>query len=643
MKMSRRKVWCLICISFVLAVIIPLSISFFPAKTKTRTISLEAKKYGYSPARIVVNRGDTIVLKPTSLDVTHGFLLDGYPVEFTTRKGATFLKYTWEDDDGKLQADWDRVSEVEFVADKAGKFTFRCTRTCGNLHPFMTGELIVKANTPYHLFLALSVWIVFSLLIYFRIDTGSIFAGFQRFNILETLPWLKKILKLRSFQFLVILPNFIVFYLFIISSLRGSPVGNRNITIIFVWILWWFVLKAIIVPIGSRIWCMVCPLPAPAEWLSRRSLTGVRYIEKPFKALHHRFTGLQKDWPKVLDNIWLQNVLFLALISFGMILITRPIATAFMFLGILAVSLGMALVYRRRIFCQYLCPVGGFLGTYSMASMTELRAVDLDICKKHREKSCFAGGPDGWACPWKQYLGKMNRNNYCGLCTECIKSCPKDNVGIFIRPFGSDRILKGYAEMYNVIIMLVVAIAFSSTMGGPWSVIKDAANVTESRQIVPFLIYVASIWTLALVVFPGIFVLVVRLANRMAGNPVNNRTMTLRLAYILVPIGIFAWIAFSLPMLMVNYSYILNVLSDPLGLGWNLFGTAYYPYKPFFPEWIPFIQGLILLAGLYLGLTRGYLAIRDLIEDSKLRTRALIIPAIFSLLVVNIFLALYMG
>jgi polyferredoxin/plastocyanin len=641
--MSRRKVWYLICLSFVVAVVIPLAVQFLPAKTNTHTISLEAKKYGYSPSRIVVNQGDTILFKPSSLDATHGFLLDGYPLEFIMRKGATFLKYTWEDDDGSLQSDWDRVPDIEFTAEKAGKFTFRCTQTCGNLHPFMTGELIVRPNNSYYLFISLSIWLVFSLLLYMQSDTGSSFSGFNRINLLEKLPWLAKIFKLRSFQFLVILPNFIVFYLFIISSLRGSPVGNRNITIIFVWILWWFVLKAIIVPIGGRIWCMVCPLPAPAEWLSRRSLTGVRYFEKKFKALHHRFTGLQKDWPKITDNIWLQNILFLTLISFGIILITRPIATAFMFLGILAVSLVMTLVYRRRIFCQYLCPVGGFLGTYSMASMTELRAVDLDICKKHREKSCFSGGPDGWACPWKQYLGTMNRNNYCGLCTECIKSCPKDNVGIFIRPFGSDRVLKGYDEMFNVIIMLVVAIAFSITMGGPWSVIKDAANVTESREIVPFLIYLASLWGSALLLFPGFFALVARLANRMAGNRVSNRTMTLRLAYILVPIGIFAWIAFSLPMLMVNYSYILNVLSDPLGLGWNLFGTAHYAYKPFFPEWIPLIQGIILLAGLYFGISRGYLAIKDIVSNSIVRTKVMIYPSLFALLIVNIFLKLYMG
>jgi plastocyanin len=641
--MNRKRAWILIVLTLIAAVAVALSIQLFPAATRTHTLALEAKKYGYSPARIIVNKGDTIVLKPASLDVTHGFLLDGYPIEFVMRRGATFLKYTWKDEDGKTQSDWDRVTEVEFVADKAGKFTFRCTQTCGNLHPFMTGELIVKPNWPYYLFVSLSIWLVLSLLLYFRTDSGACFSGFKRINLLEKFPVLKKIVKLRSFQFLIILPNFIVFYLFILSSLWGSPVGNRNIAIIFVWILWWFILKAIIIPLGGRIWCMICPLPAPAEWLSRRSFTAVRFISKPFKTLHHRFTGFQKDWPKPLDNIWLQNILFLSLISFGIILITRPVATALLFLSILVMSLLLALIYRRRIFCHYLCPVGGFLGTYSMASMTEIRAVDFNTCKKHKEKSCYAGGPQGWACPWKQYIGTMKRNNYCGLCTECIKSCPKDNVGIFVRPFGSDRNLKGYDEMFNVIIMLVVAVVFSITMAGPWSVIKNAANVTESRQIGPFLIYVASIWILALGVFPGIFALVSRLAGKFAGSRESNRAIMLRLAYILVPIGIFAWIAFSLPMLMVNYGYILNVLSDPLGLGWNLFGTANYPYNPFYPEWIPLVQGVILLAGLYFGISRGYLGIKDIINESNLRAKAMIYPSVFALIVINIFLRLYMG
>ncbi len=175
--------------TLVVAVFAPLSFQLFPAETRTHTLLLEAKKYGYSPSRIIVNKGDKIVLKPTSLDATHGFLLDGHAVEFIMRKGATFLKYSWQDGDGKLQADWDRVSEVEFVADKTGKFTFRCTQTCGNLHPFMTGELIVG---PIHLTIS----------VYFPVHLAGVqpaavssdgrahrFSGFNRINLLETIPW----------------------------------------------------------------------------------------------------------------------------------------------------------------------------------------------------------------------------------------------------------------------------------------------------------------------------------------------------------------------------------------------------------------------------------------------------------------------
>ena len=69
-------------------------------------------------------------------------------------------------------------------------------------------------------------------------------------------------------------------------------------------------------------------------------------------------------------------------------------------------------------------------------------------------------------------------------------------------------------------------------------------------------------------------------------------------SYLLVPFGLLAWIAFSLPLLMVNGSYIIQVLSDPFGWGWDLFGTAHFPWTPFYPEAVPHLQALILLIGL---------------------------------------------
>jgi hypothetical protein len=191
--------------------------------------------------------------------------------------------------------------------------------------------------------------------------------------------------------------------------------------------------------------------------------------------------------------------------------------------------------------------------------------------------------------------------------------------------------------------MLVVAVAFSIVMLGPWGFIKDAANVTESRQVIPFLIYLATIWSFALLIVPGLFMLVARGAGRLAGAKINSRLLTLRLAYILIPIGIFAWIAFSLPTIMVNYGYIISVFSDPLGLGWDLLGTADAHFKALIPDWIPVIQGVLLLAGLYLGLSRGFLALKDLLPDTKSQIRAMLLPSIFALLAVNLLLKLYLG
>jgi len=106
---------------------------------------------------------------------------------------------------------------------------------------------------------------------------------------------------------------------------------------------------------------------------------------------------------------------------------------------------------------------------------------------------------------------------------------------------------------------------------------------------------------------------------------------------------IFAWIAFSLPAIMVNYGYIISVFSDPLGLGWDLLGTADTHFKALIPDWIPVIQGIVLLAGLYLGVSRGFMAIKDLLPDSRTQIRTMVLPSVFAILAVNLLLKLYMG
>jgi len=456
-------------------------------------------------------------------------------------------------------------------------------------------------------------------------------------------PWLKRLVKMRSFQFLVILPNLFLFYLFLIAGVFGTPVGNRNIIIVFVWILWWFVLIAAMVPFGSRLWCTMCPLPFFGDWLQRGAVIGVR----PGKSAgtENTFFGAWRRWPKQLSNIWLQNFGFLFLATFSALLVTRPIVSALVFGVLILLAAGLAVVFRLRTFCNYVCPISGFLSLYSMTSTVELRSTDKDVCLKCKYKSCIRGSDKGWACPWNVYMGKLDRNNYCGLCFECVKSCPHDNISLFLRPFAtSDVGLRGYDEVWKASIMLVLAFTYSVVLLGPWGRLKDWANVSEVHNWRGFGLFAAGQALLALVVFPGLYYLSVRLAKWYArADSISTKELFLKYAYMLVPMGLLAWIAFSVPLIMVNGSYIISVASDPLGWGMNLFHSSEFAWAPLYPASVPFIQVPILLAGLYYGLRGLHKVGSGLFPDPQQLYRSMTPPAVLLLGTTLVFMKLFIG
>ena len=65
----------------------------------------------------------------------------------------------------------------------------------------------------------------------------------------------------------------------------------------------------------------------------------------------------------------------------------------------------------------------------------------------------------------------------------------------------------------------------------------------------------------------------------------------------MVPLGLSAWIAFSLSFVFANFSYVLASLSDPFGWGWNLLGTAGIAWTPWLTGVTPFLQVGVLVSG----------------------------------------------
>lgn len=456
-----------------------------------------------------------------------------------------------------------------------------------------------------------------------------------RFDLLSV-PILKRVVKHRAFQFVPILVNLFVFAIVILSGIFGTPVGNRNFSIIFVWIVWWAILIILLIPFASRIWCTMCPIPAVGEWVQRKA-TVERRKSRPL--------SLNLEWPSPLRNIWIQNFAFLGVAMFSAIVLTRPIVTGVLLLGFMVIALALFLTYKRRVFCRYVCPVGGFVGLYSMVAPLEVRAKDPNLCLRHCNKECIRGSKNNYGCPWMEYPGTLNRNAYCGMCTECIKACPMDNVTVYARPFGTDLLVpkRHLDEAYKGFIMLAAAVVYSVVMLGPWGWIKDAANL-GTGSIPKFIGYAASLIGVTLVLVPGVFLVFTWLSKLMART---KDASLLRLftsyGYAAVPIGLMGWIAFSFSFVFINSSYAIPVVADPFGWGWNILGLASYPWTPYIPQVLPLVQVPTLILGLVLSIMLAHRISIENFGDTLQARRSLIPVAVFLVLVTLVFLRLYLG
>jgi heme/copper-type cytochrome/quinol oxidase subunit 2 len=106
--------------------LVPVPIAAEPSE---RTIRVEASSYAFNPATVYVNPGDLVTIELVAQDVIHGLYLDGYGIHLRAEPGQT--------------------ARLTFTADRPGAFRFRCSETCGPLHPFMIGRISVGPNLAF--------------------------------------------------------------------------------------------------------------------------------------------------------------------------------------------------------------------------------------------------------------------------------------------------------------------------------------------------------------------------------------------------------------------------------------------------------------------------------------------------------------
>ncbi len=139
-RFPKWWIWIVAGLATVLILAIPLPAA--SAAPVQRTFHIDASRFQYSPSVLQVNPGDQVTIELTARDVVHGLSIDGYDLNVIADPGQT--------------------ARLTFTASQSGSFRFRCSVTCGNMHPFMIGKLEVGSNLL--LFKAIGLGVLFLLL-----------------------------------------------------------------------------------------------------------------------------------------------------------------------------------------------------------------------------------------------------------------------------------------------------------------------------------------------------------------------------------------------------------------------------------------------------------------------------------------------
>ena len=436
-------------------------------------------------------------------------------------------------------------------------------------------------------------------------------------------------LKHPLFVPLVQLPNVLIFALVIATGLWGVQQGGSNFATFVTWVIWWPLIIFTFIGVG-RLWCLACPLVAVGEWSHRGVMWGKRKTN----------WSLDKKWPRWLRNLWLPTVLLLAVtwVDHQFTITSSPLHTAYFVIFVLTLSVLIGLIFERRAFCRYVCPIGGMIGLYSMLAPVGLRTKDASVCRDHLGKDCIRGNESGYGCPMFEFPQTLDRNNYCNYCMECLKTCPKNNIAIKPQHFFKDLVetkVRRLDEAVLAVVLVGITTFQTLVMVKPWEgTLEQASRVLGvSNSLTFILLYGLISLVVPLVLYSGA-VLTTKFLSR--EKPVPSRNLFIVFAYVFMPIGLAMHLTHNVSHLVNEGSKVLSIVSDPFGYGWNLLGISKYTPIPLLPGSVLNVTQIALIvlgqaAAAYLGYKLSTHLFRDANKAEKVIIPMLTLAAIFSL------------
>lgn len=351
-----------------------------------------------------------------------------------------------------------------------------------------------------------------------------------------------------------------VFLIVISAGFFGTIHPEHNIATAFVWNIWWPLVIVAVFFIGSA-WCAICPWDTLAGWIVRRSWFK-RVTPHP---------GLNLKVPRYLQNVWIALLMFMGLawLELGMGVTGSPVITAALAVFMLVLSVVFLLVFERKAFCRYACPVGRTLGFYSRLSPIAVRPQLQSTCDSCKTMECYHGSQVIEPCPSKLVVGRFSENTNCLSCGNCVLSCPSKNVSWQLRTMDNEAKkagTPGWDAAWFMLLLLGITSFHGITMIPQWGewLQQTAAAIGETGQY--YFSFVAGM--LASSALPVLVYGVAIAAANVGGQGLASyRKLFGGFAFTALPLAFAYHLAHNMDHLLREGGDVLRLLINPFGIG----------------------------------------------------------------------------
>ena len=241
--------------------------------------------------------------------------------------------------------------------------------------------------------------------------------GKQEYNLLRW-PFVRKIFNSRLFPILPRILISIVFFAGLLALFFGPKDDpERNIGLVLSWSIGWPLMLFSFFFLG-RIWCSVCSLSLPGN--------VAQLLVKP----SHNVPQFLKDYSGWIMALFCIIVFWIELVWDAY---RNTMLTGLIIMGIIFGSFLFSVIFKRRAWCRYICPLGGLNAIFAMPSVMELRANRHLCVNTCQSRLCYQGDEIHEGCPMFRHPFLVDNNRDCTLCGNCIKNCPHDSIQVNLR------------------------------------------------------------------------------------------------------------------------------------------------------------------------------------------------------------------